>query len=600
MASKTWPTALFAAALLVFHFVFSQFFLTSSGMLGHDYSFFLPALLDGYLWFRVNGILSIPWFTPSFCGGQVFVGDPQSIYFSLPQFLTFIIDPVSAVYLSHILMISASFWGMFLLCRQGFKLSLLGASVSATIFMFNGFFSHRMIVGHLSFQSLALIPLIAYLLTAVPKTTDSFKEFELKKIIFSGLLITYCFQSGLATLMVPSALATIALAATLDLSRHGALNTALRRGLPASVIALALCASKFVAAGILLKHFPHDSYSLPGFENLGDVIKVCFSALFMPSQQAFNLAQGAWHNIQWAILPHEMAFGVTAIPLIVMLVGLLRWKHNHQYSAVKIDWISKSPALLSLTLILLLPLSLLYYSTDWNAFLKSVPIVNSTVSPIRWLVVVLPLLAVWTGLAIEHLKIRRTAAMACLIGVPLITALEDRSFYHKQVNFDSTAIVSFYQAIKAGRTEPSIFTIADARDPTRTEKVSMDALVRGESPLWCYNPLYGYRLESFQAQPLREGPIMQRVEDGYLNLRNPACLLYPEENGCKLWEAFRVDQRNQAERFASYRPFEFSVSPLQRAANIVTQIALVTVVGLLLVFGIRAWRKRIYRPTNPE
>lgn len=579
-------SALVFLVALLFYFILFQNFFASNKPLGHDYYFFVPALIDGYIWFKNNGPLAIPWFTPSFCGGKVFFGDPQSIYFSLPQILSFFVNPVKAIYISHIVMASVGYWGMFFLCRRGFLLSPEGAWIAATVFFFNGFFIHRMLSGHITSQAFMLAPLIAYLLVAFGGSVYKARN-EIFLSILIGLLIAYGLQSGLAFFIIPTALAVIGMLAMLALRRDDVFWPAIRRALPATVIALALCASKLVASIELLARFPHNTYLLPGFENFMEVLVVAFTALFLPSQQAFDLATPLWENIQWALMPHEMAFGVTLISFAVIFTGFYVSLRDAILKQDFYRWKAKKIApLLILSSILILPLSLLYYSPEWNAIIKSLPILNSTVAPIRWLVVLVPLLAIWTGMAVERLNMRRKAVIACIIGIPFLTALEDRSYYHSQATFDASKILSFYDAVKHGEIDPGIKSIADARSPARNGKVAMDALTQGESPLQCYEPLYGYRLEKFQPKPLTEGSIMQDVGDGYLNIRNPACLLYPEENDCKTWDAFRHEQKEQVEQFSNYRPFNFKVSLIQRLANALSAITLMACVVILLIIGV--------------
>src|SRR3989442_8323820 len=83
------PQLTFVAALLVFHLTFGSFFPNRNGGLGHDYSYVLPTLLAGHYWYAVNGPLAIPWFTPAICGGVPLLADPQSFYYSVPQWLAF-------------------------------------------------------------------------------------------------------------------------------------------------------------------------------------------------------------------------------------------------------------------------------------------------------------------------------------------------------------------------------------------------------------------------------------------------------------------------------------------------------------------------------
>jgi hypothetical protein len=99
----------------------------------------------------------------------------------------------------------------------------------------------------------------------------------------------------------------------------------IRRGLLASLLALALSASKLVASIELIRRFPRTSYLLPGFDSVGDLAQVVFAALFYSSQHAYTTAQPLWRNMQWAAMPHEMAFGVTFIPLVLLVVAVGLW-----------------------------------------------------------------------------------------------------------------------------------------------------------------------------------------------------------------------------------------------------------------------------------
>src|SRR3972149_9515337 len=84
-------------AIAIHYLIFMQFFPNEHGKLGHDYAYNLPLLLDGYYWYLHNGFWSVPWFTPSFCGGMPLIANPATFYFSVPQFLTFFINPLTAV-----------------------------------------------------------------------------------------------------------------------------------------------------------------------------------------------------------------------------------------------------------------------------------------------------------------------------------------------------------------------------------------------------------------------------------------------------------------------------------------------------------------------
>jgi len=102
-----WTARLFFLCTLIcvifaYHLIFSQFFPNKHNNLGVDYTYFLPILLNGYYWFQSNGLFEVPWFTPAFCGGVPYLPNPQTMYYSFPQLLTFFTDPASSVYITFI------------------------------------------------------------------------------------------------------------------------------------------------------------------------------------------------------------------------------------------------------------------------------------------------------------------------------------------------------------------------------------------------------------------------------------------------------------------------------------------------------------------
>lgn len=588
------PLAVLGLLLIVYSFFLSQFFPISSGLLGHDYSLAIPALVDGFLWYSKNGLFSVPWFSPSFCGGQAFFADPQSAYFSLAQLLTLTVDPVKAVYSSHLVMAGMGFSGMYLFCRVSLGASRWAALSASTVFMFNGFYGDRMIVGHLGYQPFMLIPLVAYSLV-VPTIRGAASWWSY--VGFAGLTIAYWLQSGLTTLMVPSGLAVLGLVLSVEMLKGGVFWTAIKRGVFSSTLALLICASKLVASIQLVMRFPRTEYPMPGFENWSDIFRVVFSALFYSSQRAYEVALPLWRNMQWAALPHELSFGVTLLPLCLFVVAvgvwMLRgarigfWGRLDKYGV----W-----AGVGLVVILLVPLLLLYYSPGWNSVLKSIPIVGSTTSPMRWVIIYIPLIALWAAVSIDFIGYSRIAALICIAGVPLLNEFEGRSFYFDQATYNPSSVVNYYRSVASGDVVPRIGAIrADALEEQFGSR-DMNAFVRGYSPLYCYNPLYGYRLEKFQPEPLREGDIFEASLPGFLNIRNPACLLYPSENGCKPWDPFASDMREAAEKFSNYQYFAFNVPLIQRFADGLTKLGLVlgaflVAVGPAVCFG-KARRNR--------
>jgi hypothetical protein len=565
--------------MAAYHFIFGAYFPLPTGMMGHDYAGTLPGFTDGYLWFRQNGLWTPPWFTPSFCGGQVFFADPQSGYYSIPEVLVFVMNVRSALYVAVLLFAALGFWGMYILARQTFALSRAASVVAATLFLFNGFYAHRMIVGHYGFQPFMLVPWLSWLLCA-PATVRAQAAGTALFSLFAGMILAYWLQAGFGTLIVPGGLAVLALVCIADMKRPRTLRTAVVRGLVAVVVSLALSASKLVAASAMLGRFERSYYPLPGIDEPVGILNFVFRSLFFSSQSAYQTVTPLWRNIEWALQPHELAYGLTVIPLVLVAIAAVVLAFgDHPLPRIR------PLSTILLTAIVVTPFALLYYSPEWNAILKRVPIVGSTTAPTRWLLILVPLVCLFSGLAVEVSRIPRTLAFLVVLGVPILSAGEDRQFYQLQ-SYDSTPVVDFDQAVREGTIEPAITHVEDQRSADGSPIADNLAFTRGASSIFCYNPLFGYRLEKYHPEPLASGPIETSVQTGFLNMRNPACLLYPEENGCRPWDAFRVDQREALERFTHYRPFPFKISRNQRMANVLSELTLLASVASFVALGL--------------
>jgi hypothetical protein len=565
--------------------------------MGHDYVLTLGGFLDGYLWYNNNGFFTPPWFTPSFCGGQALFADPQSAFYSLPQFLTFIVDPLQAVYWAFLVFAALGFWGMYLYSKSCLKLGQIAALVAACIFMFNGFYAHRMIIGHYGYQSFMLVPLIAWLLLKPPSGQRPAYS-SITNALLAGILIAYWFHSGLTTLMIPAALAVITLAC-LSALRNNELTakTFLLRGLLAGIVSIGLSASKLNANLTLMGNFSRDYYPLPGISDSGELLNFVFQSLFYSSEHVYQTVTPLWKNMQWAAMPHELAFGLTPLPLLILVVGTGLYALSRQGKNLPpLNTTRSSLPSIVLFSILLIPIALLYYSPEWNAVLKEIPLIGSTTSPYRWLIIYIPLLAAISGIAINAVgKFKLGLAAIALVGVPLLNSLENREYYQQQ-DFDPAPMLSYYNAVQRGNLAPAIILSADLKYPNGEAIINNNLFLQGVSGVRCYNPLYGYRLEKLTSSMLVTGSVMHQTGENSLNLHNPACLVFPNENQCKIWSPFTLQQKEQLQQFSNYKPFDFIKSKKQAYADLIT---LLSVIMLITVAGTVAVSSLLRQRRNP-
>lgn len=589
--SNIYVAGIFCLLLTTYHLIFRNFFPLPNGLMGHDYTLTLAGLLDGYLWYRNNGFITPPWFTPSFCGGQAFFSDPQSIFYSVPQFLSFIVAPLQAVYWAFLIFAGLGFWGMYLFARANLKIGQQAAIIAAAIFMFNGFYAQRMIIGHYGFQSFTLVPFITYLLLNNSTHRIFFTKTKEFAPLSAGILIAYWFHSGMTTLMIPAAISVLALACLVQIrTRENLALGFVVNGLIAAATAIGLSISKLNANLTLMGNFTRDYYLLPGISEPTYLVTFVFQSLFYSSEHVYQMVTPHWKNLQWAAMPHELAYSLGPISLSLLIVGLgsyLLKLNNAQRITPRISW-NQRFAIVMLALIGLLPFALLYYSPYWNEVLKSLPLIGSTTSPFRWLIILIPAIAALTGIASEMCgKHINTVMLAVLVGIPALNALEERSYYQTQ-NYNPTETVNYYNAVQLGEVTPKITTVG-----SQTEHNGQ--IAAGVSPARCYNPLYGYRQEKLRVEPLIFGSVSTLTSSESLNLHNPACLVFPLENKCKLWDAFKPSQSSELQAFASYKPYTFEKSVRQHVAD---WISLITCFALIIAALVSLFRHMIKKGTS--
>ncbi|MBF0126803.1 MAG: hypothetical protein HQM02_06280, partial [Magnetococcales bacterium] len=312
-----------ALGIGVYHWVYAGFF--SAESVGHDFSFILPMLLENDYWIRNNGILATNWFLPGLCGGQPGFPDLQNMFFSIPQWLTLFLPPIQAVYATVLLFAVAGYWGMYLFLARILRMPGGMAVAGAILFMFNGFFAARMMVGHFTFHAFMLLPLLAHLLVR-PLPAERHWSREVPWAVALGLGGAYLIHAGMINLLLPALLilfGLVGLALTVDPLPA---RTCLVRWPLAALLTISLSASKVLAGVALLDTFPRSDYSLPGFTSPWHTLLALGRSLFWQPEELQTNYFSHMAYLQWGLDVHEWMFGISPLPLALLLAWLiLRW-----------------------------------------------------------------------------------------------------------------------------------------------------------------------------------------------------------------------------------------------------------------------------------
>jgi hypothetical protein len=591
--------------LLSYHLIFFRYFPNRQGFAGHDFSLFLPRLLDGYIWAKTNSAFSIPWFTPSFCGGEPGYPDPQNVYFTLPQLLTALVNPLQSVYFTIVLMTIAGYIGCYRMLRSVFNSSTSAALLGATLFLFNGFFIYRLVEGAIVFHAFMLFPWIIHF--AFKQQREENHPAFIRNYFLSGIVIAllaaYWIFSGMVNILIPLALSALIILLVQLYNRR--LDPGFwKLVLVSTIFFFLIVAGKLNAELSYMRHFDRSFYKLPGTSSFLDSIYITFRSLFFPSTRSD--LQHYLVNQEWYLARHEFEYGVTFVPLVIF--GLYLYKARAELND-KISRMFKpghrAYIPVAIFIILLIPIALNYYQPGWNHLLKSIPVLENSSTLIRFNVMYILPIVILTSVLLD--KAIRSGTGKILLSSSLvvlvigINALTDRAFYDRE-SYDPTAIDTAYSHIKSTGRVPIINYVANIEETslfTNPTQVNAD-FAFGISRLRCYEPMFGYRLEAFPIKTLHAGPVSD-VTDGRLNLKNPACYVYPKVNACEPGDQFKVDEKVQAERFASHRPYQFKLPMRQVVLDYVSLIALLASLLLIVVASVERlipWlKKELARPS---
>ncbi|TSC96940.1 MAG: hypothetical protein Greene101449_1359, partial [Candidatus Peregrinibacteria bacterium Greene1014_49] len=224
-------------------------------LLGHDYFYFWPRILEGKWHFLRQGFAPLR-FAPHLCGGFFQYGNPQDVFYSLPQLLSFFLPLWTATQLSIAVAMIVGYIGWVRFGRDVLELSRSWALTLAIVCTANGFFFVHIAVGHLSYFTL---PLMSWMLWALFHRTRETGWLLLERaIIFAAVTGTFLYSGTHIAWFIVIPLIGIFLPMDLLLSNafRDRVMMLLRRIVVFLPCAIALGASKLVAIWSLMHVLP--------------------------------------------------------------------------------------------------------------------------------------------------------------------------------------------------------------------------------------------------------------------------------------------------------------------------------------------------------
>ena len=568
--------------LLTYCFIFIEpFFPNINGNLGHDYEIWFPRMLAGDYYFYTNGLSVVPWFTPSFCGGTLLYSNPQYLFYSIPQFLSFYLNPILSIKLTIILFSSFGYFGFYIVLRNLFNMSKGASIFGAVLFLFNGFFTYRMIIGHLSFHSFMLMPLISYYLFTPTLNKNYYSDLALG--LLAALLMSYVVYSGGVHLLIPICLCILTI---LLLTRiiTKAFILPFQRILLFSIATLSITASKISASFATLSNLPRDYYPLPGIDNIFYSVWTPMRSIFFNAYTSIDTNK-IFMNSMWTIDKHEMEYSLTFIPFILIIYGFcLLIKNKPKINRLKQTFI------VILFILSLIPILINFYNPYWNGLLKQIPIIKNSVMLVRWYVLYIPIVIILSSRVIDKIENKKYILPVLILLIISIKIFEDKNYYHNQ-NYSPEAVMYSHSKLIQTKNVPTINGITSRDVITTNEGKSLfsgDSMMsEGLSRINCNESLFGYRHEDFKKKSLLQSEkSVFNLINGEFNMKNPACYIFPKENYCEMGDHFKEEQINELKQFTEYKGFDFKKPMSQKVFNWLSPITLILCLSYLVIFFI--------------
>jgi hypothetical protein len=557
---------------------------------GHDYRLFISRLIDSHLYYKVNG-LSIEWYTPNFGGGLPAYPNPLQMQFSLPQLITWFINPYSAVLISTGIYIAIGFLFTYLFLCNVLELRPLPAILGADLFLINGFLIERVVVGHVNFLTfpLIIIPVYAIFNFKLPSWIAG------ALISLTGAVLVYSGGVYIAVIGLYSAFIILPLVFFLKPELYS-----WRKILPVliwgGILTALLCGSKLYATAAYMRFFPrtiHDQFRTNWITGLGGMIFQLVGtmnfypilALIHKTSASYIVRLDAWTRTPYGFWELDSSISPALLFLIIYgaVTTLFRKPHVEKNKIAYKKIIAGICLLFTISLVTEFSIAkgILY-----EQFSK-LPVLQSLHANTRFTsAFILPLAIIASKVFDGQIRKWKSGTMsfiafAVLSGVSLACMW---SYYLMPMDvqsrsFDITTLTKTYQRSSAGETFPVNQIVPDMND----YEVFM---LHASNTNYHYDPLF--RDNNVLLTPLvHEGSVFD-VQDGYYNMTDPSSLVYPEANGATLFERIPVSDYWKLSDFINRRPSDWKIPLTQKLLDWVAGLTiLIEICGILFFIAKR-------------
>ena len=530
---------LFFALLIFINILLINFFLiqytnASYPMVGNDYGGFTARLLDSHLYYKANGF-GIEWYTPNFGGGLPAYPNPVQTQFSLPQLVTWFVNPYMAILISTAIYVSIGFLVTYLFLKNIFEMRPLSAILGADFFLINGFMIERVVLGHVNLLTfpLIIIPIYAILHPRLPSWIGGVL------ISLTGAALVY---SGGVYIAIIGLFSTLIIIPLMYFIRPQLISW--RKILPVliwgGILTVLLCGSKLNATMQYMRFFSRevsDHYPTNWLTGLGGMILQLFGTMnFLPILNVIHKTSASFtvRLLNWTKTPYgfwELNSSIAPGLLIMLVIGALMVIFRKPIIETRKVTIKKIITGLCLIFFISLVTEFSMAKGSLYELFRQLPILKSLHADIRFtssFIIPLAIIGakVFDGLTGKWESTIKVFLAYCIIGGISLASMW--SYFLMPLNiqtryFDVTSIYRTYKLSSEGNILPVTQIVPDMND--------YEVFILGSSNTRHHSDAL-FRDDNLLLTPLvHEGSVFD-VQDGYYNMTNPASLCFSRNKWC--------------------------------------------------------------------
>jgi len=555
-----------------------------SDILGHDYFQTFPRLLSGNWHFARQGLMPFL-YTPQLCGGLPMYANPQDMFYSLPQFLSFRMDLWVATLWSFGITMVIGYIGWYRVGKDILRLPLSWSHVLALVIISNGFYFLHMLIGHVVYYTVPLIGWGLWLL--FDRRLDTVKSLLLRAGAFSLLIAAMLYSGGFFMAVLLMGTVLVALPIELLLSQNLRQRSELlgKRLLVMGIFVVLLNLSKLIAVFSFMRFFPRQ-FPFERFPEGASTIGLILKSLWgIPQKEALyqsvNIPDwGAIHEYSTFTSP------VVALGLLASVAILYKKRHvlcSHWQSTLVLFFYCVFVCLFLLQLtrgygLLVTPLETAPFFSSWRIMLRFLYIPAIILSGI----------GVW---AISHCMRKRSSKQNNLFALcaMIITLIAFVLAYTPLLHSDEFGFTVPYSQIRDMIESSDYLDLPTEKVESNPDVSDFHGIFHGSTATPCYESLY-WGTGGIKMDPLFIGTVTGLYENQF-NMFNPACLVYPKANNCQPGDRIALEDYDNLVAFQNGQKTTWKISGLQKMGNVVSILTLLFVIAFPVVCVVRKRRK---------